>query len=124
MAGSIATCAGPLMKALYELADRWEAEAETLERYHDERGAATARLHATELREAVRAQVDELLSPPEAEKASGFSRRRLRELEADGRLENHGRKGAPRYRRSDLPTKSRADDGFDAAAEASRLITS
>ena len=111
------------MKALKELADRWEAEAVTLSRYHDARGATTARLHATELREAVGAQADELLSPPEAEAASGYSRRRLRELEANGRLKNHGRKGAPRYRRSDLPTKPRADDGFDAAAEARRLIT-
>ena len=111
------------MKALHQLADRWEAEAETLEHYHDARGAATARLHATELREVVKAQAGELLSPSEAEEASGYSRRRLRELEADGRLKNHGRKGAPRYRRSDLPTKPRADDRFDAAAEARRLIT-
>ncbi len=112
------------MKALHRLADRWEAEAETLERYHDERGAAAARLHAMELREAVRSHAEELLSPPEASSVSGYSRRRLRELETEGKLENCGRKGAPRYRRSDLPTKPRADDGFDAAAEASRLITS
>ena len=112
------------MKALHQLADRWDAEALTLERYHDVRGAATARLHATELREAVKAQVDELLSPPEAEVVSGYSRRRLRELETEGKLENCGRKGAPRYRRGDLPTKSQTDDGFDAAAEARRLITS
>ena len=111
------------MKALHELADRWEAEAVTLEHYHDARGAATARLHATELREAVKSHSDELLSPPEAEAASGYSRRRLRELEADGKLTNHGRKGSPLYRRRDLPTKRRADDGFDAAAEARRLIT-
>ena len=112
------------MKALYELAERWELEAETLERYRDERGAAAARLHATELREAVRSDADELLSPPEAEAASGYSRRRLRELEAEGKLENCGKKGAPRYRRGDLPAKPRSDDGFDAVAEARRLITS
>ena len=112
------------MKALLQLAERWEAEAVTLERYHDERGAATARLHATELREAVRSDADELLSPPEAEAASGYSRRRLRELEAVGKLENLGRKGAPRYRRRDLPTKPRAEDGFDPEVEAMRLITS
>jgi hypothetical protein len=45
-------------------------------------------------------------------------------LEAEGRLENHGKKGAPRYRRADLPTKPRSDDGFDVAAEARRLIPS
>ena len=111
------------MKALHQLADRWDAEAETLERYHDERGAAAARLHAKELRESMRVQADEHLSPSEAEAASGYSRRRLRELEAEGRLENHGRKGAPRYRRGDLPAKPRSDDGFDAVAEARSLIT-
>ncbi len=112
------------MKAFHQLAERWEAEAVTLERYHDARGAATARLHAMELREAVRAQADQLLSPAEAEAASGYSRRRLRELEAEGKLENCGKKGAPRYRRGDLPTKPRADDGFDAVAEAGSLIRS
>jgi len=112
------------MKALHQLADRWDAEALTLERYHDARGAATARLHATELREAVRAQADEHLTPPEAEAASGYSRRRLRELEAEGKLENCGKKGAPRYRLGDLPTKPRADDGFDAVTEARSLIKS
>ena len=112
------------MKALKELAERWEAEAVTLERYSDTRGAAMARLHATELREAVRSHAEELLSPPEASSVSGYSRRRLRELEAQGKLENCGKKGAPRYRRGDLPAKLRSDDGFDAVAEARRLITS
>ena len=110
------------MKALLQLADRWDVEAVTLERYHDARGAATARLHATELREAVRLHAAELLCPAEAEAACGYSRRRLRELEAEGKLRNHGRKGAPRYRRGDLPTKP--NDGYDAAAEARRLLAS
>ena len=110
------------MKALLEHAERWEFEALTLERYCDARGAATARLHATELREAVRLYAAELLSPAEAEAASGYSRRRLRELEAEGRLQNYGKKGAPRYRRRDLPTKP--NDGYDAQAEARRLLAS
>ena len=110
------------MKVLLELARRWEDEAQALERYHDTRGAAVARLHASELREAVRTQADELLPPVEAAVVSGYSRRRLRELDADGRLTNHGKKGAPLYRRADLPTKAQADNGFDAAAEAKRLF--
>ena len=110
------------MKALLDLAERWEADAQTLERYHDERGAAMARLYATELREAVRSHDAELLSPAEAEAASGYSRRRLRELGAEGRLTNHGRRGAPLYMRSELPTKP--NDGFDAAAAARRLLAS
>ena len=111
------------MSALSSLAARWELEAETLDRYHDERGAAAARLHAVELREALRSVADELLTPREAEEASGYSRRRLRELESEGRLTNHGRKGSPRYRRADLPTKARTDDGFDAVGAARGLLT-
>ena len=87
-----------------------------------EEGAAPARRHGMEVRGAVRSQDSELRGPAEAEAASGYSRRRLRELETEGKLANHGRKGAPRYRRGDLPTKP--DGGYDAAAEARRLITS
>ena len=70
----------------------------------------------------MRSHSNELLSPPEAEAVSGYSRRRLRELEAEGKLVNHGKKGAPRYRRGDLPIKPR--DGFNAVAEAKRLLAS
>ena len=111
------------MSTLFDLADRWEREAEACDRYHDERGAAAARLHAAELREAIRSEADDLLTPSEAEEASGYSRRRLRELEAEGKLTNHGRKGSPRYRRADLPMKIRTDDGFDAAAAARSLLS-
>lgn len=110
------------MKAFGDLADRWEVEAETLDRYHDERGAAAARLHAAELREACRAHQRELLTPDEAAEVSGYSKRRLRELDAEGKLPNHGAKGSPRYRRGDLPTKVRPNDGFDAAAAARSLL--
>ncbi len=111
------------MKALDDLASRWEQEAKTLDRYHDERGAAAARLHAGELREAVRVHSDELLSPPVASSECGYSKRRLRELEAEGLLANHGRKGAPRYRRSELPKKAKAaPPAFDAAGEVRALL--
>ncbi len=110
------------MKALDDLAARWEVEAETLDRYHDERGAAAARLHAAELRTAVMAAENELLDPKAAEEFSGFSRRRIRELDSGGQLTNYGKKGAPLYRRGDLPRKRRTSDGFDASAEAQRLF--
>lgn len=110
------------MTALHDLARKWEVEAQTLDRYADERGAAAARLHATELREAVREAESELLDPQAAAAFSNFSKRRLRELTADGKLRNYGQRGAPRYRRIDLPTKSRPTDGFDAVAEARRLF--
>lgn len=112
------------MTALSDLAARWEREAELLDRYHDDRGAAAARLHAEELREAVRTAESELLTPDQAAEASGFSKRRLRELVSDGKLKNFGARGAPRYRRGDLPTKTRPADGFDASAAARELCAS
>ena len=110
------------MKGFQDLADRWEVEAETLERYHDESGAVTARLHAAELREAIRTHRRELLDPQQAAEASGYSKRTLRGLAAKGELTNYGKPHAPRYRRSDLPSKVRTDDGFDAAGAARELL--
>ncbi len=110
------------MTPYQDLADRWELEAEQADRYGDERGATIARLHASELRECVRSHRRELLDPTEAAEASGFSTRTLRGLVASGRLENRGAKGSPRYRRSDLPSKARNGDTFDAAGAARELL--
>ena len=112
------------MTALSDLARKWETEAELLSKYGDERGSQAAVLHAAELKEALRSHADDLLDPTQAEEFSGYSRRRLRELVSEAKLENHGRPGSPRYRRADLPTKTRVDDGFDPAAEARRLCAS
>ncbi len=110
------------MSGFQDLADRWEVEAEQAERYGDERGATIARLHAAELRECVRAHRRDLLDPQQAAEASGFSRRTLRGLVAEGKLTNHGKRGSPRYRRADLPSKSRPADGFDAVGAARELL--
>ena len=98
------------MTPFQDLADRWELAAEELELYADERGAAIARLHAAELREAIRSHRRELLDPTEAAQASGYSRRTLRSLTASGKLRNFGKRGSPKYRRSDLPVKARNGD--------------
>lgn len=110
------------MMGFLDLAERWEREAGQAERYGDERGATIARLHAAELREAIRSHAAELLTPSEAEDVSGFAKRTLREMVAEGRLGNHGRKGSPRYRRADLPTKPRTADTFDASAAARGMV--
>lgn len=94
------------MSTLSALAARWNEEAEQAERYGDERGATIARLHAAELVEALRSNEDDLLTPQQAEDASGYARRTLRGMVAEGKLENHGRPGSPRFRRADLPTRS------------------
>lgn len=108
-----------------DLVIRWRNDADLLEIYGDVRGAAAARLHAQQLEEALRAQANELLTPNEAERASGYSKRRLRELEAEGKLRNHGRKGSPRFRRSELPRKAVAAraPGFDPVAEAMAILS-
>ena len=110
--------------ALLALAAQWEAEAETLARYKDERGAATCTLHAAELRAAVSAVGEELLTLADAAEVSGYSVDHLRHRVADGSIPNKGRKGSPLIRRSDLPVKAsaalRCDDG--AAGEILREI--
>ena len=93
------------------LADRWTAEAASLERWGDERGAAILRLCADELTAAKRAQDDEELTITQAAAASGYSADHLRSLVATGEIQNAGRKGSPRIRRKDLPRKPTATGG-------------
>ena len=88
-----------------DLADRWAAEATSLERWGDERGATILRQCATELNAAERAHDDEALTITEASAASGYSADHLRSLVASGEIPNAGRKGSPRIRRRDLPVK-------------------
>jgi hypothetical protein len=107
------------------LAARWREDAELLEAYGDERGAAACRLHAGQLEAAVREAADAPLTLAEAAQESGYSAERLRHMLSAGDLPQAGRKGAPRVRRADLPRKKLRADGaaFDAAAVARRLIT-
>ena len=105
------------------LADQWEADAKKLREYGQESAANVAELHAHQLREALRAAGDEALTLAESAAESGYSKRRLRELVAQGSVPNAGRKGAPRIRRADLPRKAKSTaNGFDAGAEARAII--
>ena len=105
------------------LADQWEADAEKLREYDQESAAKVAELHASQLREALRAAGDESLTLAEAAAESGYSKRRLREFVHQGSVPNAGRKGAPRIRRGDLPRKAKAaSNGFDAGAEARAIM--
>ncbi len=109
---------------LATLATRWGTTADELERFGATAQAAAVRACVEELRAALDARGDELLTLAEAAAASGYSKRRLRELAAEGSLPNHGRTGAPRFRRSELPRKAQpsSDTGFDADAEVARLL--
>lgn len=60
---------------------------------------------AGQLEEALREHESEVLTLSQAAAESGYSKRRLRELVAEGKLENRGEKGRPRILRRDLPLK-------------------
>jgi hypothetical protein len=72
------------------------------------------------------AQGAELLTLGEAVRESGYSERRLRELVSEGRLENAGRHGAPRFRRDALPRKRTSSGSpgaeYDPVADARALV--
>ena len=93
------------MFGIAELLEKWEQDAARMDDYEDTRGAAFARRHMAELREAVRAEENVLLTYAEAERVSRYSERHLRHLRDTGELPDHGKPGAPRFRRGDLPIK-------------------
>ena len=113
------------MKQLADLADLWLSHAETLERYSDTRGAEVCRLHARELREAIEREESDSLTLAQAAEVSGYSKDHLRTLVSEGTLPNAGEKGRPRIRRGELPKKpgGRVSSGFDAEAEARKVLT-
>lgn len=94
----------------------WRARATELERFAPP-AAEAFRVAADELDAALRAQADETLTLVQASAESGYSTRRLRELVADGTVPNAGRKGAPRFRRADLPRKPRTSNGAYSAVD-------
>lgn len=112
------------MREIEALAARWLEEAETLERYRDERGASICRMHAAELTDAVAGQESDLLTLAQASQASGYTSDHLRHLIAEGTIPNAGRKGSPRIACGDLPVKpgSRCSSGFDPDAVAREIV--
>ena len=68
---------------------------------------------------------EELLTLSQAEQQSGYSYEHLRKLVASGVVPNHGRKGSPRIRRSELPRKSGPLMAvYDAAKDVSNFLAS
>jgi hypothetical protein len=106
-----------------ELAARWRLDAETFDRYGDAQLAKVARTHADDLEAALRSVADDALDLSAAARESGLSVDRLRHKVAAGEIPNAGRKGSPRIRRGDLPSKKGAGNGrFDAPAIARSLV--
>lgn len=104
------------------LAERWRADAETLERYEDFRTGKVLRGCADDLEMAMRSVAGEALSLKEAARESGYSADRLGHMIAEGLIPNAGRKGSPRIRRGDLPRKNKTAGAFDPAAKARELV--
>jgi hypothetical protein len=107
-----------------ELVRAWRDEADTLVgRYGDGQGARLCRVHADELQAALDAAESEALTLAEAVAVSGYSERRLRELVAEGKLANIGKKGAPRFRRDALPRRATGTPShYDPARDARDLL--
>lgn len=115
------------MKTPAALPDAWRERAADLRKWAAAEGAACAlEVAADELEGALRAAADEPLTLAKAGEESGYSVRRLRELIADGTIPQAGRKGAPRIRRGDLPTRPghmrHAVDDYDPAEDARQLV--
>lgn len=97
--GDVSSMVAPLLRSWRDFA------LELRNRSADPRGAAIYETVALELEQFVKTADSEVLTPAEAEQWSGYTTDHLRRLVDSGDLTNHGKKGAPRYRRSELPMK-------------------
>lgn len=115
------------MTSVSSLVSAWRQRVADLRRYGAIPNAATLEAAADELEAALREQAEEPLTLPEASCASGYSADHLGREIREGRLQNVGRKGAPRIRRADLPCKPAARlaggglNTYDPAADARSL---
>ncbi len=85
---------------------QWRDEADTLRRRGAAAQAVVLESCAEELESTLQQHHDELLNLTEAARVSGYSREHLGRLLKEGRIPNAGQPGAPKIRRSKLPTKS------------------
>ena len=112
--------------AILALAASYRAAAADQRAWGDTVRAPVLERVAAELEAAVAGAEAKTLTLAEARAASGYSDRALRAMIADGRLENVGRKHAPRVRAGDLPRKhsqAAPAGGYDATADALSLVT-
>jgi hypothetical protein len=85
------------------LPSRWRARATELERFSPA-AAEAFRDAAAQLSEALEAS-EEAVTLAEASEIGGYSVDSLQRMVAAGRIENTGRKGKPRIRLAQVPTK-------------------
>lgn len=104
------------------LGTSWRNRATELRRYGAEQQALTLEIAADELDRALRAVKEEVLTLRAAAETSGYSERRIREMIADGTIPQAGRRGAPRVRRGDLPTRRRNPGTYDPEQDAAAIL--
>lgn len=90
-----------LCKELEAAMHRWQKSAEEWEKVGHEAGAKVALLAVAEL-ERLSQYTDALLTAQGAAWLARCSEKTIRRMLAEGRLENHGRPGAPKVRLRDL----------------------
>lgn len=92
---------------LFALVERWKDRAHTLRDYGAQEDAAQLwERAAAEMETAIALFAEEDLSLTESGRETGFSADHLGREVRTGRIENVGRKNAPRIRRGDLPYKA------------------
>ena len=87
------------------LSDLWRAEAEMARNIGADAQAKTLEKCAADLEAAKRVEGTELLNLTAAGLRCGYSPDSLRRMIKDGRLNNCGKRNAPRLRACDLPRK-------------------
>jgi hypothetical protein len=88
-----------------DLPAQWPERAGFLHQYGDPDSARLWQIAAAELERALEALGEETLSLAEAARVSGYTADHLGGLVKRGIIPNAGRRGAPRIRRQDLPSK-------------------
>jgi hypothetical protein len=94
---------------LDQLVERWSIEAAALrERYDSPQLAHLTMRHADELRAAIAASGNQLVTLRQGARICGYTDDHLGRLVRSGALANYGRTHAPKLRVSDLPQKPKA----------------
>src|SRR5947209_1768830 len=94
------------MTSLVELRQRWEVRRVMFAQFGATvDGAKLADEVLADLAALQQAQSAEAVTLKEAARLGGYSSDHLQRLVAEGQLENVGRKGRPRIRRADVPTR-------------------
>ena len=115
-----------VVRALAEIRSK---AAELREAFGDETRARALEWAALRVEHAVRAHEEEPLTLAQAATRSGYSTDHLARLIRDGHLPNIGRRGAPRLRAGDLPTRpmrrvvAPRPLGYDPIADARSLLS-